>query len=369
MMNVYELYAGAGRSSAPFGFDNISLLVDVDEHARESYLANYPGANYITRDLATTSAEELLAQGGGPPDIVLGCPPCQGFSESGKRDWEDPRNNHVIRFAELAVRLAPWVVAMENVPMAAASPQFERAIEILEAAGYEWTAGVLNAAEYGSAQCRQRLVMIACLRCLGVAPELPSPTHRPDGEYFDYVQGETLRFDGSDDDLLGTTSSSFRARDSLPTRYFDSGTPSPTPTVEVVLAGLPEEGSPAAELLDHRPWDHTSKMLATMERVPEGGQRDNGGRYFGAAYARLHRRGLARTITTYFPNAGSGRYWHPTANRSLTLREGARIQGFPDDFSFIGGSTDANRTLVGNALDAALAKAKCLAAMRILDSV
>lgn len=104
-----------------------------------------------------------------------------------------------------------------------------------------------------------------------------------------------------------------------------------------------------------------------MRDVEEGGRRRTVKSYYGAAYARLHRYGLARTITTYFSNAGSGRYWHPTANRAITLREGARLQGFPDDFKFLGGALQSNATLVGNALDAELANATYRSIRRALE--
>jgi DNA (cytosine-5)-methyltransferase 1 len=92
-----------------------------------------------------------------------------------------------------------------------------------------------------------------------------------------------------------------------------------------------------------------------MANVPEGGQLKCASLYYSQSYGRLHRHGLARTITTAFPNAGSGRFWHPIENRTLTLREAARIQGFPDSFRFPG-QPAKSAFLVGNALDKALAE-------------
>jgi len=91
-----------------------------------------------------------------------------------------------------------------------------------------------------------------------------------------------------------------------------------------------------------------------MGQICEGARWSGGRDHYSQAYGRLHRKGLARTITGFFPNAGSGRFWHPCENRSLTLREAARIQGFPDDFRFLKNDSE-NCVLVGNALDKALA--------------
>jgi DNA (cytosine-5)-methyltransferase 1 len=369
-LNVVELYAGTGRASAPFRRwrrANVGLLVDWNEHARLTYLHNFKRANYQHADLGNLRPDSLRTLAGAQIDILLGCPPCQGFSESGERDQTDPRNDHVVHFAQMAAALQPLAIGMENVPLAGISPHVKKAMGILECAGYSWTAGVLNAALYGSAQSRHRLVMIALRNDLNVAPSLPEPTHLPRGRYFDYVSQSLRDYDDLDDDLIGTTSSARRVALVLQPTLHRVGRTSPIPTFEDAIAGLPREGSAEASALGHVPWTHGTNILEAMRDVEEGGRRRTVKSYYGAAYARLHRYGLARTITTYFSNAGSGRYWHPTANRAITLREGARLQGFPDDFKFLGGALQSNATLVGNALDAELANATYRSIRRALE--
>src|SRR5262249_25476332 len=133
-------------------------------------------------------------------------------------------------------------------------------------------------------------------------------------------------------------------------------------TVGEVIAGLPKAGSKSARTRNHIASPHSKDMLKRMERVPEGGRWEGGLDHYAHTYGWVHRRGLARTITTFFAFAGSGRFWHPTENRSLTLRESARIQGFPDDFWFLECSKKSS-ALVGNALDSALASV-CYHAVR-----
>lgn len=356
-LHVVELYAGTARSSEPFrGWrrGSLSLLVDNDPVAAQTYRANFPKAPYVLGDLARMRPEELLALAGGRVDILLGCPPCQGFSDTGTRDPRDPRNAHLRHFGLFAEILQPLAIAMENVPLVAETPQFWRLVRRLERIGYAWTAGILNAPLWGSSQCRQRLVYIAIRNDVGVVPQIPPPTHGGSREHFSYRFGCMHAIESDRVGMLGETPAAQRVRKLLP--YQEEGLgPRDILRVSEVLDGLPMIGTPAADKLAHRAWAHTLRQLHRMENVPEGGRWRGGGRaYFSQSYGRLHRLGLARTITTYFSNPGSGRFWHPTENRALTLREAARIQGFPNAFRFLPPFSHASR-LVGNALDRAIA--------------
>src|SRR5438309_1226100 len=126
-LRVVELYAGTARSSEPFRCwkrSTLSLLVDNSEYAARTYRANFPKAPYVVANLAKMSPEQLVAAAGGRVDILLGCPPCQGFSENGRRDPHDRRNQHLNHYGRLAEALRPLAIAMENVPLAGATPQF-----------------------------------------------------------------------------------------------------------------------------------------------------------------------------------------------------------------------------------------------------
>jgi DNA (cytosine-5)-methyltransferase 1 len=109
---------------------------------------------------------------------------------------------------------------------------------------------------------------------------------------------------------------------------------------------------PGGRPRNHHPWGHGPELVKRMTLVPEGcrppKEATNNRRYYSQAYARLHRRGLARTITTNFHNPGCGRFLHYRLHRSLTVREAARLQGFRDEFVFIDHPGWQER-IVGNA--------------------
>ena len=355
-LRIVELYAGTARSSAPFRRWHkceTALMVDNDEYAAKTYLKNYPDAPFETKDVSALSASRIKKLAGGRVDILLGCPPCQGFSDNGRRSPWDYRNRHLGHFSRIAQELRPAAIALENVPLAVITAQFQRFVLSLEDLGYLWTGGILNAALRGSAQCRQRLVFVAIRPDVGRNPEIPKPTHGGERKYFNYGLRKMTTLKEDPTRMLGITPATQRVSKFLRYNDFDFG-PSQIPTLKEVLYTLPPIGSADAEKLSHRAWAHNQEQLRRMKEVPEGGRWTGAADHYSQTYGRLHRDGLARTITTAFPNGASGRFWHPSENRSLTLREAARIQGFPDSFRFIQPFSHA-AFLVGNALDKALA--------------
>ena len=365
---IVELYAGTGRSLEPFRRwrrAEATLLIDADKFAARTYRRNFPDARYVVGNLARMSIANLVDHAKGRVDILLGCPPCQGFSESGKRDADDPRNCHIARFCSFALALRPLAIGMENVPLAAISPEFSRMVGRFERAGYRWTAGIANAALYGSTQSRQRLIFIALRADVG-DPALPFATHGANYEYFDYSSQAEQKLSDAKVAILGETPALGRSAGRLPVDLTQPGS-SRIPTVAQVLDGLPPLHSKRARRLSHVPFEHKREMLQIMGEVAEGGRWAGGKDHFSHAYGRLHRRGLARTVTTYFSNAGSGRFWHRTENRALTVREAARVQGFPDSFRFYSDEARRNSRLVGNALDRALAQLQYESIRQVLE--
>src|SRR5262245_15287070 len=123
-LNIVELYAGTARSVEPFRRwrrCRVKLLVDVSKYAADTYRTNYPTTPYLVTNLSKITPGRILNEATERVDILLGCPPCQGWSENGQRQPNDPRNRHLHRFECIAMALRPLVIAMENVPLAAAS--------------------------------------------------------------------------------------------------------------------------------------------------------------------------------------------------------------------------------------------------------
>src|SRR6185436_17956887 len=163
-LNVVELYAGTARSADAFrdwARCRVALLVDRDEFAASVYKQNHPDAPYLVGNLSRITPGEIQQLAGGPVDVLLGCPPCQGFSDTGSRDPDDWRNRHLTRFRLFVEALRPLAVAMENVPLAGGGRRFKRFVSSLERLGYRATWGILNSALRGSAQCRHRLLYVA----------------------------------------------------------------------------------------------------------------------------------------------------------------------------------------------------------------
>lgn len=365
---VAELYAGIGRTweaLKSWRRAELCLLADVNESAQETYLANHPSAPYRLADLAKTPPWEIESLAGGPIDVLLGCPPCQGFSDTGKRDPSDAMNGHIAIFGRYVAELRPAVVVLENVPLLAASRRFQNFVRRLDQLGYRWDVAVLNAALYGSCQSRQRLILVAAHAPLGI-PKLSSPTHGQRGRYYSYSTGKFATLAEDPVNLLGRAPGTGRVKSRV--NYLDGPLGrKATPNLWQTIGDLQAVTNEEARRLSHVPWHHTPEMVRRMARVPEGKRWRGGADHFSQSYGRLHRKGLARTITRSFSNPGSGRFWHPTEERSLTLREAARIQGIDDSFLFPG-IPSHSADLIGNALDSALAKAAAQAVIDVLES-
>ncbi|NMC35315.1 MAG: DNA cytosine methyltransferase [Veillonellaceae bacterium] len=182
-----SLFAGCGGSSLGYKWAGGRGLaaVEFNANAAETYRLNFPETPVLERDIATVTAEELLALTGlqvGDLDILDGSPPCQGFSTAGKRQLDDPRNTLFREYVRLVEGLQPRVFVMENVSGMVKGKMrlvFKTIMETLKATGYTVRCQLLNAMYYGVPQSRERLIWIGVRPDIGPHAGFPPPEGKP----------------------------------------------------------------------------------------------------------------------------------------------------------------------------------------------
>jgi DNA (cytosine-5)-methyltransferase 1 len=375
-----DLFCGAGGASLGLvqaGCD-LRLATDVDPVFGLTYEANLPG-EFLAGDLRAVEAEKVMNAAGAQPgelDIMFAGPPCQGFSIIGSRVVWDARNNLYREVLRLASALRPRCVVIENVPgllTLARGAYLREILKGLAAVGYEAACAELLAAQYGAPQMRWRLIIIGWRSDLGIAAGygFPTPT-AGSGRIGDLVSNCTIpaqQLDG-----FVTTA---RAISDLPAvaageEAFEYAGP---PSGAYQLAMREDLGT---ELFNHYAARLSKVNLARISRLgpgqdwrdlpqdllPSGMQRalrkDHTRRY-----RRMTWDGVPRAVITRFRDPKSGEYTHPEQDRTITIREAARLQGFPDRFVFYG-YRSSQYEQVGNAVPVQLAQAVAAEVRRCL---
>lgn len=381
-LGIVDLFAGIGGVAQGFAatgrFETIAL-VDIDPDARRTWEFNRSHVDYLASDVAQLKPRELLDTADGRTIAgIVGCPPCQGFSVAGRRKADDERNKLLKAFFDVVQAHTPRFFVMENVPSILGRAELHAQQQLLEGR-YAIATGVMNGALYGLPQTRERAVMIGIDRELDLHPSLPVATHLGSRAVYSYSRAqlvvprrrnlhETLGMSPQ----IGVPAHERRAIDELLPRRADLlrqlvrvwdaiGDLPVLDDARSVPVVAPSDyalsmGSGSHEVRNHARWGHTAETTARLATIAEGGQLQAKRTYYSQAYARLHHRGLARTVTTNFHNAGCGRFTHPAEPRTITVREAARLQGIPDDFVFVG-SGELQKRLIGNAFPPPLAEA------------
>lgn len=348
--NVIDLFAGCGGLSHGFldaGF-NIVLGIDNDQAALDTFEYNHKGSVGLNADLSNketfTTIERIID--GKEIDVIIAGPPCQGFSVTGPRHFDDPRNSLYLAVIECVNRFKPKAFIIENVPGMAMMYDGQVKDEILrrfERIGYNIEAKILLAADYGVPQMRKRLVFMGIRKDIG-NPCFPTPTIE-NGQYV------TCR----------------EAIDDLPSREFEQGK-------EVDIYDKPASTDYQKKmrknnqvLYNHVATAHKQFVIDTIALVPEGGNYKDlpegwgESRTFHEAWTRYDGNKPSKTIDT-----GHRNHFHYKYNRVPTVRENARLQSFPDDFVFKGSRTQQNRQ-VGNAVPPLLGYALAKSILEILN--
>ncbi len=339
-----DLFSGMGSASIGLQRANIEVVaaLDVDGNASFNYELNV-GFAPIVGDIRRITGKALLDHAGvsrGDVDIVVGCPPCQGFSsltrtrETG-RD-HDPRNLLLSVFADRISEIRPSAVIFENVG-GLAHPRFRRRLSgflsKLSTLDYcaEWS--LVNCADYGIPQIRKRVIVIAVLRDhlrhrVGL---IPNPTHAapsvaherrlPTWRTVWHAIGDLppLRSGETDSFILNHDVPRYRAE-----------------TMRII-SSIPKNGGDRRSLPRHL-W---LKCHKDLEKGGVGGA--------ASVYGRLSWVKPAPTITTRCTNPSSGRFIHPQQNRGMSLREAMRMQSIPDG-CYLKGSRGKLSIQVGNAV-------------------
>ena len=337
---VIDLFAGVGGLSLGFekkGFD-VVLANEYDASIATSYIANHKNTKMIVGDITSLDLEDTFGKLAGTIDVVIGGPPCQGFSQKGQRKTIHDERNFLFKYYVSVVELVkPKYFVMENVPnlLTAEGGYFRHEIEeLFNKLGYSLEYGVLNASDYGIPQNRRRAVIIGKLD--GDAPKLPVPK-RNNVTIWDAIS-----------DLA----------------YLESGEGSEEQEYKYPSESDYEKmlRKDSSKLFNHIATKHSPLALERLALIPP-----NAGRevlpeehltksIYSGTWTRMKKDEISVTITTRFDTPSSGKFTHPFLNRAITVREAARIQSFPDNFHFVG-NKGSQMKQVGNAVPPLLAAA------------
>lgn len=353
-IRVLDLFAGAGGLSS--GLKTGSKLfetvraVEIDPAAAASYNATFGDSIAFAGSIQDW---RLLDEDLGRIDVVVGGPPCQGFSTLGKRDAEDERNDLWREYEAVIARYTPQYFLLENVAMFFKSSQFQELLESTQSgvlSDYKIEYSVLNSADYGTPQTRKRAVIIG-YRSDMIFPGFPPPTHL--GNHVSVRKA------------LAGVDPVVTATELAPER-----------TIEVGGRQLAGPFSPS-EL--HLGRSYSKLSMDRFAAIPEGGNRFNLPEKLkaecwkkhvsgsGDVMGRMHWDRPSVTIRTEFFKPEKGRYIHPSENRAITHFEASILQGFSPQHVFVGSKTSIARQ-IGNAvpipLGAALGKQVAAAVTR-----
>ena len=333
-LTAVDVFAGGGGLTVGLkraGF-RVVAAVELERHAFATYKANHPEVRCLNQDIATVSGAALLKSAETDRiDLLAGCPPCQGFTSltAKYKDREDPRNELVLEMARLTEQTLPRAVMMENVPGLTRKGEslYHRLRDRLEALGYVLTDGVLQVADFGVPQYRRRLVLLGGL---GFRIPLPDVTH-------------------SRSPTEGLAS--WRTvRDAI------EGMPSPVTLSQAKANG--DVGRSDWHIVRDLSSKNLERLRAarageTWQQIPErlrpSCHRD-GYLGFTNVYGRMEWDRPAPTITGGCTTLSKGRFGHPDADRTISVREAALLQTFPHDYRLDTPFMDYVCNMVGNAL-------------------
>ncbi|MCI8307551.1 MAG: DNA (cytosine-5-)-methyltransferase [Lachnospiraceae bacterium] len=337
------LFSGCGGMTLGFEAAGVNLLghVEIEESANRIYAENFPESRLLGKDICKITDEDLCRwkEEFGDIDIIVGGPPCQGFSLAGKRNPQDERNKLYKQYVRIVSIIRPKVFVMENVALMTSmkDEQGKLFIDKIEKAfseqDYSIVKKTVNAYEYGVPQSRERIILI------GVRND------KSDGMF----HFRDVRYSLEDE----TRQLSLWGNDKKKALTFRDA----THDLQSVESGEQSLNDPL-----HWSVAHPEHVIRWLKDVPEGhSAHENKNLHlrppsgFNTTYKRNIWDEPCSTISTNFSMISGCRNVHPVNTRALTIREAARIQSFPDEFVFCGNWGDI-RKAIGNAVPPILAR-------------
>lgn len=324
-----DLFCGVGgltRGLEKAGID-VRLGVDVDPYCEYPYSANNRATFLLqsVADVTSAGLNEIVANA--PFSLLAGCAPCQPFSTyQQKLGPTDGRWNLLGHFGQLAAQMKPDLVTMENVPNLAKQSIFAKFVQTLERSGFHVSHQVVNCADYGVPQQRNRLVLLAS-RLGPIAMSAPSSARKR----------KTVR------EAIGSLTP-IEAGGVCPSDPLHQASELSVLNLKRIKASKPG-GS-------WRDWDKA--LIADCHKKSTG-------KSYPSVYGRMVWDEPAPTMTTQFYGFGNGRFGHPEQDRAISLREGAILQSFPKGYKFVPKNEPVYfqpiGRLVGNAVPVKLAEA------------
>ena len=347
-MTAVSLFAGAGGLDLGFeaaGFE-IAVANELDADISGTYRANHNRTEVLACGVEAVSAD-MVPHG---VDVVIGGPPCQSYSTLGKRQM-DGRASLFLEYQRILTIIEPQLFMFENVTGILSMDGgrlFPRVKQAFAEIGYKINHAVLDAADYGVPQNRRRVIIVGTRGDIRYA--FPSPTHGPNTG----VPYVTVSDAFSDLPPLKCGESSFaytKDPDSDFLRYVREG---------------------STTLTEHSAARHSPRLCQIMEALGDGGDRrqlppellPTGG--FPNSYAKMWWNRPAPTVTRNFATPSSARCIHPRDSRALTIREGARLQSFPDRYRFLGNDSK-KKLMIGNAVPPLLSRSLAVSVVAALS--
>jgi DNA (cytosine-5)-methyltransferase 1 len=341
-LTVIDLFCGCGGLSKGFADAGYQVLLGVDHDAAalETFRKNFQSAKAEPIDLFDSGFTKKIATaiGQSSVDVIVAGPPCQGFSLTGTRNFDDDRNKLYLAVFAAVKTFKPKAFVIENVrgmKTLYGGGVKDEILKRFRKLGYRVPEPkVLCAADFGVPQVRERLFFVGFREDVSELEfTYPNPTHSSSN----YVTCEQALSDlPSLEAQLGQELSSYTAK---PKSEYQK-----------------RMRANAKVLVNHAATKHTDLVIEVIKQVPEGGNHKDlppgvgESRKFNEAWTRYHSQKPSRTIDT-----GHRNHFHYKYNRVPTIRENARLQSFPDDFVFLGTKTSQNRQ-VGNAVPPLLAE-------------